>query len=53
MCFTVPELQGVLDRLVSLGASVRIPPSPPMVPGMTFGFVANPEGNLIELAHRD
>lgn len=53
VCFTVPELQGMFDRLVSLGASVRIPPSPSMVPGMTFAFVADPEGNLIEQVHRD
>ena len=49
VCFSVNGLEAVHDRLVALGASVRIPPGPSPVPGIRFAYLADPEGNLLEL----
>ena len=54
VCFSVTDLEAALDRLVSLGAVTRIPPIPyPGVPNWRLAYLADPEGNLIELVSRD
>jgi lactoylglutathione lyase len=49
---TAPDLDGVYDRAVAAGAVSRVPPSPSPEPGVRFAFVADPEGNLVELVGR-
>ena len=54
VCFAVDDLEAALDRLVSLGAAMRLPPIPyPGVPEWRLAYLADPEGNLIELVSRD
>jgi predicted enzyme related to lactoylglutathione lyase len=44
----VPDLQATLDRAVSMGGKVVVPPTE--IPGvLTFAHFADPEGNLIGL----
>jgi lactoylglutathione lyase len=53
VCFSVTDLDATLDRLVSLGAATRLPPIPyPGVPTWRLAYLADPEGNLIELLSR-
>src|SRR5262245_13869909 len=52
-CFAVDDLEGGLDRLVSLGAAVRLPPTTfPGAPEWRLAYLADPEGNLVELVSR-
>jgi catechol 2,3-dioxygenase-like lactoylglutathione lyase family enzyme len=54
VCFFVTDLEAALDRLVSLGAVTRLPPIPyPGVPKWRLAYLADPEGNLIELVGQD
>jgi predicted enzyme related to lactoylglutathione lyase len=39
----------VFDRLVQCGARISVPPMRSPLPGMRIAYVADPEGNLIEL----
>jgi catechol 2,3-dioxygenase-like lactoylglutathione lyase family enzyme len=48
-CVQVPELDTVFDRLVQCGARISVPPMRSPLPGMRIAYVADPEGNLIEL----
>jgi catechol 2,3-dioxygenase-like lactoylglutathione lyase family enzyme len=48
----VPDVQAAYDWLISAGATDRLSPRP-SPDGGPFAFVADPEGNLIELLNRD
>jgi catechol 2,3-dioxygenase-like lactoylglutathione lyase family enzyme len=52
MCMRVGDVDGEYERLIAAGASSRKPPAPSPRPGGRFAFVADPEGNLIELLDR-
>lgn len=49
VCFTVPDVRVAHDHLVMLGAKSRIAPTQSPVPGVGLAYLADPEGNLIEL----
>lgn len=46
------DLDAVFARAVEAGAAERVSPRPSPEPGIRFAFVADPEGNLIELVGR-
>jgi lactoylglutathione lyase len=52
VAFDVTDLDGAWDRAVARGARPVMPPCPSPEPGVRMAFVADPEGNLIELLHR-
>ena len=52
VAFDVPDLDGAFDGAVARGARPVMPPCPAPEPGVRMAFVADPEGNLIELLHR-
>jgi glyoxylase I family protein len=52
VAFDVTDLDGAYDRAVARGARPVMPPRPSPEPGVRMAFVADPEGNLIELLHR-
>jgi len=53
VCLAVDDLEAALDRLVSLGATLRLPPIPyPGVPEWRLAYLVDPEGNLVELVSR-
>ena len=52
MALSVSNLQASYDRLISLGAKSFIAPSPSPDPSVQFAYLADPEGNLIELLDR-
>jgi lactoylglutathione lyase len=52
VALTAPDLDAVFARAVAEGAVARVPPSPSPEPGVRFAFVADPEGNLVELVGR-
>jgi lactoylglutathione lyase len=52
MAFHVPDLDGAYDHAVARGARPVMSPCPAPEPGVRMAFVADPEGNLIELLHR-
>ena len=52
MAFDVADLDAAYDRAVARGARPVMPPCPSPEPGVRMAFVADPEGNLIELLHR-
>lgn len=43
------EIDAVFEAALAAGATPRVPPSPSPEPGVRFAFVADPEGNLVEL----
>jgi lactoylglutathione lyase len=49
---TAPDLDAVYTRAVEAGAVERVSPRPSPEPGVRFAFVADPEGNLVELVGR-
>lgn len=49
MAFQVMDLDVVYDAMVAAGASPRVPPTGAPRPGARMAWVADPEGNLIEL----
>jgi catechol 2,3-dioxygenase-like lactoylglutathione lyase family enzyme len=50
ICVKVSDLDAAHDRLLALGAGSRLPPMPfPMLPGWRLAYLADPEGNLVEL----
>ena len=53
VAFDVTDLDGAFDRAVAHGARPVMPPCPSPEPGVRMAFVADPEGNLIELLHRE
>jgi catechol 2,3-dioxygenase-like lactoylglutathione lyase family enzyme len=52
MCLCVEDVDGEYGRLIAAGATTRMPPSPSPRAGARVAFVADPEGNLIELLDR-
>jgi glyoxylase I family protein len=53
VAFDVSDLDDAFDRAVARGARPVMPPCPSPEPGVRMAFVADPEGNLIELLHRE
>jgi lactoylglutathione lyase len=52
VAFDVAGVDAAFDRLVSLGARPVMEPRPSPEPGVRMAFVADPEGNLVELLDR-
>jgi glyoxylase I family protein len=52
MAFDVHDLDSCFERLLGLGARAVMPPGPSPEPGVRMAFVADPEGNLLELLDR-
>ena len=52
LALTVDDLEGTHRDLLAGGAAERMPPSQSPEPGVRIAFVADPEGNLIELVDR-
>jgi lactoylglutathione lyase len=48
----VPDVDAAYDALVAAGASDRMSPRPSPEPGVRMAYVADPEGNLVELLDR-
>ncbi len=48
----VTDLDAAYDRAVARGARPVMAPCPSPEPGVRMAFVADPEGNLVELLHR-
>jgi glyoxylase I family protein len=52
VAFDVADLDAAYDRALDRGARPVMPPWPSPEAGVRMAFVADPEGNLIELLHR-
>jgi lactoylglutathione lyase len=52
IAFEVADVDAGYDRAVARGARPVVPPGPAPEPGARMAFIADPEGNLIELLHR-
>jgi lactoylglutathione lyase len=52
VAFDVADLDGAFDRAVARGARPVMAPGPSPEPGVRMAFLADPEGNLVELLHR-
>lgn len=52
VAFDVVGLDVTFDRLVALGGRPVMAPQPSPEPGVRMAFVADPEGNLVELLDR-
>jgi len=52
VAFDVPSVDEAYDALLASGASDRMSPRPSPEPGVRMAYVADPEGNLIELLDR-
>jgi catechol 2,3-dioxygenase-like lactoylglutathione lyase family enzyme len=52
LALTVDDLEATYDALLAAGATPRMPPGPSPEPGVRIAFVADPEGNLVELLDR-
>lgn len=52
ICLRVDDVDALHESLLAAGASERMPPQPSPEPGVRMSFVADPEGNLIELLDR-
>jgi lactoylglutathione lyase len=52
VAFDVVGVDDTFDRLVALGARPVMDPRPSPEPGVRMAFVADPEGNLVELLDR-
>jgi glyoxylase I family protein len=52
MAFDVVGVDAVYERLLGLGATPVMPPQPSPEPDVRMAFVADPEGNLVELLDR-
>jgi catechol 2,3-dioxygenase-like lactoylglutathione lyase family enzyme len=53
VAFDVDGVDAEFDRLVALGALPVMTPRPSPEPGVRMAFVADPEGNLVELLDRE
>jgi catechol 2,3-dioxygenase-like lactoylglutathione lyase family enzyme len=49
---TSANIEPVFQRAVAAGATGVVPVGPSPEPGVRFAFVADPEGNLVELVER-
>jgi len=52
VAFDVTGVDATFDRLLALGAWPVMEPRPSPEPGVRMAFVADPEGNLVELLDR-
>jgi len=52
LALDVPVVDDAYDALIASGASDRMAPRPSPEPGVRMAYVADPEGNLIELLDR-
>lgn len=52
ICLRVKDVDGIHARLLASGATQRMAPQPAPEAGVRMSFVADPEGNLIELLDR-
>jgi lactoylglutathione lyase len=52
IAFEVADVDTAYGRAVARGARPVVPPGPAPEPGARMAFIADPEGNLIELLHR-
>jgi glyoxylase I family protein len=52
VAFDVADLDAAYERAVARGARPVMPPCPSPEAGVRMAFVADPEGNLVELLHR-
>jgi lactoylglutathione lyase len=52
VAFDVTDLDAAYDQAVVRGARPVMPPCASPEPGVRMAFVADPEGNLVELLHR-
>jgi len=52
IAFDVADLDGVYATVVGRGAGPVLPPQPSPEAGVRMAFVADPEGNLVELLSR-
>ena len=52
VAFDVPDVDAAYDALIGAGAEDRMSPRPSPEPGVRMAYVADPEGNLVELLDR-
>jgi catechol 2,3-dioxygenase-like lactoylglutathione lyase family enzyme len=52
VALTAPDIEMPFARAVEAGATPKVSPRPSPEPGIRFAFLADPEGNLIELVER-
>jgi len=52
VAFDVADLDAAYERAVACGARPVMPPGPSPEAGVRMAFIADPEGNLVELLHR-
>ena len=52
VAFDVSDLDAAYERVLARGARPVIPPGPSPEAGVRMAFVADPEGNLVELLQR-
>lgn len=52
ICLRVPDVDLAHSAALARGAAERMPPQPSPEPGVRMSFLADPEGNLIELLDR-
>lgn len=52
IAFDVPSVDSAYDALIAAGAADRMSPRPSPEPGVRMAYVADPEGNLVELLDR-
>ncbi len=49
---SAPDIDALFARALEAGAGEKVSPRPSPEPGVRFAFVADPEGNLVELVER-
>lgn len=52
IAFDVPDVDAAYGALLAAGATDRMSPRPSPEPGVRMAYVADPEGNLVELLDR-
>lgn len=52
VALSAPDIDAPFERALSAGATPKVTPRPSPEPGVRFAFVADPEGNLVELVER-
>jgi catechol 2,3-dioxygenase-like lactoylglutathione lyase family enzyme len=52
VALSAPDIELPFARAVEAGATPKVTPRPSPEPGIRFAFLADPEGNLIELVER-